>query len=215
MSLLDRIFDRLGWSGPLTRADRPRWVAARTLPDLCELTAQWLEGRIASQPGYYGSVDVDEDDAPDLTDTLVALNRAGFLTNSSQAGFDGLGYDGAHWHLRAAVTGFADDIDWLFDAVDGETHDIVAYRCRTCHRARRNPVKVTYRDGVPVTDFGPGLSRRVIAREMYNGCSAEAIDAVCGAWQITIYDRRFGTNDLWPVLRAAALERGSDQEVPR
>jgi hypothetical protein len=52
MALLDRVRDLAGrLSGPLTREDRPRWQAARTRAYLCDLTAQWLEGRIASQPG--------------------------------------------------------------------------------------------------------------------------------------------------------------------
>jgi hypothetical protein len=49
---------------------------------------------------------------------------------------------------------------------------------------RCQPVKVTYRNNDPVTDFGTGLTRAVIAGELYDGCSAEAIDAACDAWQI-------------------------------
>jgi hypothetical protein len=103
------------YGGTLTPDDRPRWAAARTLADLGELTAQWLEGRIDSQPGYYGRVDVDEDKVPGLTETLILLNRAGFLTNGSQAGFDGKGFDNARWQQLAAVTGFAskETYGWL------------------------------------------------------------------------------------------------------
>ena len=39
----------------MNRSDRKLWAQTRTLADLGELTAQWLEGRIASVPGYCGS----------------------------------------------------------------------------------------------------------------------------------------------------------------
>jgi hypothetical protein len=81
------------------------WAAARSLNDLCALTERWLRADLATQPGYSGSVDVDEEEAPGLTDACIALNRAGFLTRNSQAGFDGTGYDGARWTQLAAVDG--------------------------------------------------------------------------------------------------------------
>ncbi len=36
----------------MSRTDRRAWKQARTLAELGELTARWLEGDIASQPGY-------------------------------------------------------------------------------------------------------------------------------------------------------------------
>jgi hypothetical protein len=210
MNLRDRITTWFG-SGPLTRADRRRWAAARTLNDLAELTAQWLEGRIASQPGYYGRCDVDEDEAPGLTDTLIRLNRAGFLTDNSQAGYDGPGYDGRRWRQLAAVTGFGDQHthDWLAAALTGTRYRILAWPCRTSAWRRSGAgVPVTTADGRPVTVFGAQLTPAVIAGELYDGCDDAAIAAVCAAWQITIYDPRAGANDLWPLLRAAADRAG-------
>ncbi len=61
----------------LKRRDHARWQRAETLQDLADLTASWLSGDIASQPGYYGRVDVDEDDAPGLTAALVASTESG------------------------------------------------------------------------------------------------------------------------------------------
>jgi len=108
MAVLDRIFDRLGWSGPLRREDRPLWAAAQSLPDLGGLTVRWLNGDLKSSPAYYGQVDVDEDLAPGLTDALIALNRAGFVTDQSQGACDDPDlYAAAPW--EAWVMGFADD----------------------------------------------------------------------------------------------------------
>jgi hypothetical protein len=69
MASLDHILDRLCYStgGPA------RWAATRTMS---ELTAQRLEGRVASQPGYYGTVDVDENNAPGLTSTPATSNTS-------------------------------------------------------------------------------------------------------------------------------------------
>jgi len=36
----------------MSRCDRRAWEQARTLLELGELVARWLEGDIASQPGY-------------------------------------------------------------------------------------------------------------------------------------------------------------------
>jgi hypothetical protein len=204
--LLERFFALLGSTRPLTRHDRPLWAAARTLADLGELTALWLEGRIESQPGYYGRVDVDEDDAPGLTATLVALNRAGYLTNSSQAGFDGTGYDGAHWQQYAAVTGFAspDTLRWLQRAVAGTRFEIKSWGCKKGGAfTRTEALYVTFREGQPVTSFGQ-VTDGVIAGEIYDGAGGAAIDAACTALQVTIYDPKPGPHELWPVLREAA-----------
>ena len=75
----------------MRRTDRKRWASARTPADVGELTAQWLEGRIASQPGYAPGCGPDPETA-DLTGVLAACNRAGFITDTSQPGESGPGY---------------------------------------------------------------------------------------------------------------------------
>ena len=90
----------------MSRADRRAWEAARTLADLGELTAQWLEGTIASQPAYTPGCGPDPETAP-LIPVLACCNRAGYVTNCSQPGETGTGFDGAAWEQRAAVEGFA------------------------------------------------------------------------------------------------------------
>lgn len=195
MNVIDRVLDALNLGGPLTRADRPRWAATRTLADVSELTAQWLEGHIDSQPGYYGRVDVDE--APGLTDALITLNRAGLVTDNSQAGYDGPGHDGAHWRQLAAVTGFCDKDTHrrLRDALTG-----------TPFRTQEAPgVVVTWREHTPYTTFG-GPLRRAMVTDVYAGCGRDAVEALCDAIQITIYDPTPGGNELWPALRRALPE---------
>src|ERR1700678_2550864 len=91
----------------MSHADREAWASARTLADLGELTAQWLEGGIISQPGYAPGCGPDEETVP-LIPILATLNRAGFVTSGSQPGDAGYGSEGTGWQQRAAVEGFAD-----------------------------------------------------------------------------------------------------------
>jgi hypothetical protein len=190
----------------MSNADRRRWAQARTLAEVGELTAQWLEGHIDSQPGYGGKVDVDEDDAPGLTGTLAALNRAGFMTTSSQAGFDGHDAAGVHWQQYAAVTGFAtaDTVGWLQHAADTNP----GLHLTHCGRATSHAVDpVTWRDGEVATDFGNRMPARDIRDDWvgYGVCHPDAVDALVAAEQVVIRDTETGRNDrLWPVLRAAA-----------
>jgi hypothetical protein len=214
----------LGGDG-MSRAGRDRWARARTLGDVGELTAHWLEGRIDSQPNYRVRCDVDEADAPGLTGTLVALNRAGFVTSGSQAGHDGEGYDGAHWQQYAAVVGFAtpEIVGWLQDTVvapvaaDGSRADTGLCLTR-CARATflRDVDTVTFRDGVPVTDFGNRYSARDLRDDWagYGVCHPDAVAELVAAEQVVVRDTEFGRNDrLWPALRAAADQRAVAEGV--
>lgn len=189
--------------------DRPLWRAARSMSDLRDLTAGWLHGRIAAQPAYHHPVDVDEPDAPGLTDTLVALNQAGYLTTSSQAGYDGPGYRGAHCQQHAAVEGFATDdtTRWLEHAVAGTEYRIVEHGCKPHPWQRSAPgADVTFLDGQPVTHFGRQTSHAGIAHDRYPGVHPAAVHDVAVARQITIYDPTPGRNTIWPQLRQAADE---------
>jgi hypothetical protein len=200
MTILDRIRETLtDLSEPLTREDAPKWAAAQSLPELAELTAQWLEGRIDSQPGYYGPVDVDEADAPGLTAALIACNRAGYLTNGSQAGCLDEVTETGRWTQLAAVTGFAP-----YRQAQRLAGLVVADgRFRIEHgpmEAGGNGVTVTWRDGHPYTRFGGRLSRRTMRDELYGGCSRQALKDVAWSQQVTIYDPVAGRNDLWEWL---------------
>lgn len=61
-------------------SDRDPWANASTFPELCELTALFVEGHISS-PLHHGPL--DEESEP-LVPHLAAFNRAGFLTTHSQ-----------------------------------------------------------------------------------------------------------------------------------
>jgi len=207
-------------NGRMSKADREKWAAARTLADLGELTAQWLEGRIASQPSYYGGP--DSETAP-LVPVLAKLNRAGFVTSGSQPAFNGAGYDGAHWKQRAAVEAYADPpLALRVLRVAQETGlIIVAWPPSSLPRWRYRydrAVAVTrtdgcdpacptrHADGCDYTWFGTQVPRRHLrSRHIgYGICHRDAVKALCGAWQVTVYDPEWGRGDLlWHVLAQA------------
>lgn len=205
-----------------TRVDAEAWYAASTLAELGALVARWLEGDLASQPGYCPGCGPDPETVP-LVRSLAAANRAGFVTGGSQPGESGTGYDGQFWQQRAAVTGFADDATWCslwpvldrFGAVDvtdqtdtGFPHApgarllVVARRARP-RRRHEYGTTVTVAGDSPHTDFGAPFSDRAIVDMYGDMCSGDAIDALCEAWQVTIIDPVWGESQtLWQALDA-------------
>lgn len=194
--------------------DRKQWAAARTLADLGELTAQWLEGGLASQPGYQAGCGP----APEterLIPVLAQFNRAGFMTDGSQPGcLDGDGES----DQRAAVEGFAsqDVALRLTRAASRAGLHVIAYPPSMTPRWRvrySDAVPVTRRHGDGVTWFGAARPRRDL-RDFhvgYGACGRDAVAALCAAWQVTVIDLQWGRNSvLWDALSTALAPDGSE-----
>lgn len=214
MSAVLRAYARFAWkgyerladlldTGPVPRAERKVWAEADSLADLCGLMIRWLDGELSATPGYYGSVDVDEDDAPGLTDACRALNRAGFLTTCSQAGYDGPSYEDRRCTQVAVVDGYATPamVVALRAKLFGTPYVIQEFASRWSDYGSKVPV--TWVDGDAVTRFGGGLGRRQIRREWGGYVGANAVRDLCGALQVVIYDPEPGRNTLWMDLSAA------------
>ncbi|MEV7602907.1 hypothetical protein AB0O91_36635 [Kitasatospora sp. NPDC089797] len=188
-------------------ADRRRWRSARTAADLGELTAQWLESRIASRPGYTPGHGPDSEttDSPALLAALLLCNRGGFVTESSQPGFRGMGADG-HWRRqRAAVQGFTNDPDVLavLRGVAEQHGLMIRVYGRGSLSLALGAVVVTERDERPHTKFGRSLASEDVIR-IWRGAGYRAIHAMHRAWQVTLIDPAFGERDLlWRVLTEA------------
>jgi len=199
---------------------RSTWKTARTLKDLGELTARWLEGDFDESPSYGGPPD---DETTGLVSTLAAVNRAGFLTDQSQPGTpERTSWDGLPYWQRAAVQGFIADVPGagLFGQLCHLAREAGALPymvevgtgdfSRLIVLVRRAPMwRFDYRSALPVTigpdgvhcSFGPGMPRRHLRWQFGIWCSRSAVDEVCGAWQVTIIDPVWGRNDvLWPML---------------
>jgi len=181
-----------------------RWAQAKTIADLGQLGALWLEGAIPSQPGYEQMCGPDPETA-NLVPVLARLNRAGFFTCGSQPGVMG-----DHWQQRAAVDGFISDPDLfasIVAAMAARADDVAGLwmiRYDSPSRWRND-----YRSARPVTQyadedytwFGARLSRRCL-RFLYG--ETGALDALYGAWQVTVIDEVWGRDDeLWAALDEA------------
>lgn len=181
------------WFGRMPTADARRWEKARTVADLGELTAQWLEGSVASQPGYWPNCGPAEE-TTDLVPVLAGLNRAGYLTDCSQPG-----WEGESCRQRAAISGYVEApmLGRIRAAVAGTGLILVVHTTTT---PRRERVTVTLSGGQPFTGFGHRLSRCDIAWQ-FEVCHPDAIAALCQAWQVSIVDPVWGRDDvLWPLL---------------
>jgi hypothetical protein len=186
----------------MNRADRKAWASARTLADVGELTAQWLEGKIRSQPGYQANCG-PEPETRGLIPVLAACNRAGFVTSCSQPGM-ALTREGRE--QRAAVQGFA----WPGTA---ERLRVLSTRHRFMFQALTASRFTSYKTAIVVTRwgsdscdsgctwFGTRLSRRHIRDDWEGyGCTAAAA-VLCEALQVTIAHPQWGRdNRLWPAL---------------
>ena len=194
--LTSRVYSLFGGDvGEMSDADYAVWAGCATASDVRAATIGWLVGDVQSQPGYCGPVDVDEDEAPGLTDALVALNRAGMLTTDSQAGENTIGYDGAHWWSYAAVEGLADEetVEWL-TTVAGYAGLAVSVDQWT---------DVTFREGAPFTRFGGPDDL-----DAFDICQPSAVAELAKCRTVLVYDPVAGRNDrLWPTLLAASEGR--------
>lgn len=194
----------------MSRADRARWEACESLADVAQLTAAWLRGEVASQPGYIGPSDVDGNLVRGLAELLARVNEAGFLTNSSQAGIVR-----GEWAQFAAVSGFAtpDVLARLRELVE-RYPELDLTVCRVTPGLDTNPVcPVTFRNGHPYTDFGQAMPEDDL-RDDWTGfgmCRPAAVEEIVAATQVAICDRGAGRNEvLW---RALAEFAGPDAHI--
>ncbi|MET8566074.1 hypothetical protein ABZV75_38010 [Streptomyces flaveolus] len=187
----------------MSRADRRLWRSARTVLDLGELMARWLEGTIASRPGYQPRFGPDEETAH-LVPTLAALCRAGYVTTCSQPGFAGTGADGLWWEQRAAVELVVTDAALFHRLVDAASAAGMFVRINDYRRGggvQEQPVVATTRDGEPVTAFGGRISRADMAIQ-WPGLDRGLYDQVAHGTYVSIVAPEYGTagERLWVVL---------------
>jgi hypothetical protein len=169
----------------MKRADRAAWRSARTMANLGELVVAWLAGQLQQTPGHLGPPCAE---TIPLIPALAAANRAGFVTDNSQAA----GRDGARvW--EAWVCGFATDgtLARLRAAVAGTPLILEACRGRVHGGHRRGQ-----------------CPRREVTGFWLRRCP-DAYRELAVTWHVTITDPAPGRNDrLWPVLETFATIPG-------
>lgn len=164
------------------------WQEARTYSEICELTAQFIEGRSPFIPGYDS---VPDEETEEITGYLAAMNRAGFLTTGSQPG---------EHEQRAFVNGFA--------------HEHVARRIARVtlytdlYVLAAPPWAVGgYHIPVGLIDFRPCIWSGFSSAEFEwfeEVCSTEVMRELVQTWSISAIDLSWGRKDyLWQNLCAA------------
>jgi hypothetical protein len=186
----------------MTRTDRGRWRAARSISDLGHLTALWLEGEVASHPSCAMPNYGPDEETAHLVPVLAAANRAGYLTDNSQPGLIERGRDGDLWEQRAAVTGWIDrNSQQLVRRITTAARDAGLLVC-VDHPG--SDIPVTKVDGQDYTVFGAVLPEylpvlwpaRLIDRGLFT--------TLTNATAVTVVDPRYGRDSLlWPVLAEA------------
>jgi hypothetical protein len=201
---------------------RDRWLKARTLSELGELTALWLEGRIAQTPGYLGQPDPE---TVGLVPALAAVNRAGYVTEFSQPG-EPPDARSKGWQQRAAVSGFCDN--GMKNRIKGRLlrTDLVLIAIPPGGRSRLphgweslipgQPPEIVYGavalcvstgDEQGSTCIGGWVEDAFIDHCYGGGVHPDGLRALHEAWQVAIVDPVWGRNDLlWPRL-VEALKR--------
>lgn len=193
---------RLPW---MSRLDRNRWKAAQNLGQLGGLMALWLEGHIASWPGYQPNWGPDEE-THELIPTLAAANRAGYVTIGSQPGIDPVkGFDGQIWQQRAAVEGFVRNYDLLRALVDAAENAGLEYEVADTLDTGERGIVVTLRGGEPYTGFGGYIDDANLRHTIWPGIGRGALDDVFRAVRVTLVAPEYGAAagaPVWEVLNS-------------
>ncbi|MFF4902586.1 DUF6919 domain-containing protein [Streptomyces sp. NPDC001068] len=193
---------RLPW---MSRLDRNRWKAAQNLGQLGGLMALWLEGHVASWPGYQPNWGPDEE-THELIPTLAAANRAGYVTIASQPGFDPVkAYDGRIWQQRAAVEGFVCDGDLRRALVEAAGKAGLEYEVADTMDTGEKGIVVTLRGGKPHTGFGGYIDDWNLRHTIWRGIGIGALNDVFRSVRVTIAAPEYGVaagERVWEVLNS-------------
>lgn len=176
--------------------DRRLWQRARTLADLGQLTAQWLEGTISYHPSY--GAPEPHAETHDLVPALARANRAGYVTTNSQPGQPLTGGSGQ----RAYVSGFCTEqlADKIRAAILGT--DLIAL-VTPAGWENYIQIPVTIDDGAEFTWVGGTYDEANIEHFYAQDCPS-ALPALLAAWQVEVLDPAWGRNDLlWAALDRA------------
>lgn len=177
--------------------ERAQWAKARTLADLADLTAAWLEGAIGYQPGYYGG---PADETKPLIPYLAAMNRAGFLTESSQPAT--AVRRGDELDQCAYVSGFAtaDAAAKIKQAAFAQGWIVIASQL---WNGNTTQVAVTRDPELGYVTFAGTLPADYIDEYYAEDCP-NVLDALRSAWQVAVINPHWGYNHcMFGVLRDA------------
>lgn len=188
----------------MTYIDR-RWREARSLADLGATAADWLEGSLPGEhPNGYDTLDPE---TKSLVPVLAAANRAGFITDNSQPGESGTGYDGSHYEQRAAVDGWIAP-GRLLDRIRTEAKRAGLTVVSQQAGSRPRPgIPVTRANGQAVTWFATWEPHRTRTEWIWSGVGGRARRELRTTTYLTLIDPAWGPSTrLWDVLAAPSAD---------
>lgn len=169
------------------------WNTAQSFKDLCEFSAQWLEGKFENSLTYIGGPDPETEP---LIPFLAKINRAGFYTTFSQPADGPTDFGSAQ---RATL--------------HGHTNEELARRLYALG-LEKDLLVLAYPPGydsdvqIPITvdGFQPftwhGMTDGQSEREDYrNQLTKEAYFSLLTSWQVVLIDTVWGRKEyLWDCL---------------
>ncbi len=166
------------------------WQEAKTFTDMCELTAQYLNGGISFSPHYGGP---PEPETADIAPFLTAFNRAGFMTAQSQPGETDKDYKQRAWVEGYALRSTAKVLGKL-----GLYTDLVVFTYASGYDGGHQ-IPITISESRPFTWAGSYFSEGLESFEEV--CSIEAYTELLGACYVVVIDPVWGRNDyIWPLI---------------
>ena len=170
------------------------WRTAKGFEDLCELSAQWCEGKFENTLTYLGKPDPE---SKPILPILSQCNRAGFFTTFSQPGMGNPAEGSAQ---RATVHGYADEeLARRLYAIGLETGILVL----------AFPPGYDSESHIPITveDFQiytwHGMTDAQTEKEDYrNQLTKDAYHSLLTSWQLILIDTEWGREELlWECLQ--------------
>jgi hypothetical protein len=170
------------------------WSEARTLGDLGILTARWLEGDLAFNPGYGTEESPGPDlDIEDVIPILGRFNRAGFVTDWSQQGEP---WEKGGYAQRAHVSGYCDENRAMLIEIVALSADLISVLHSPGDRCASGQIPITLNEGFAYTWERTATSREFLQDVYGPACHPDAVESLASAWQFAILDPVWGRNDL-------------------
>ena len=175
------------------------WRDAKTLNEIGELTARWIEGSLPFHPCYGDSSD---EETETIQSQLINFNRNGFITTFSQPAE---AWDEEGSAQRAAVEGFAEEVTAKRIAALGLHTDLLVL-------IYPPEVQWGYQIPISVRNFHPytWLGSNVGFEDFdcfQEFCSAETMEIFKKLWKVVVIDLQWGREDhLWQLVNNALME---------
>jgi len=183
---------------------RLTWGNARTLLDLGELVARWLEGRLQKTPWYDFPPD-EETEA--IAEWLARLNRAGLVTDGSQPGMSLDSYGCAQ---RAFLTAYTSEVVAKRVAALSLYTDLIVFFFEP-GGAGGYMVPVTVAEFHPCTWAGSCFGE-VAVEDFGRDLSIAVRDELRAAWEVTVIDPVWGRKSyLWEAVVGAVASPGPEE----